>query len=139
MIHIGQLTWFTNLGIDICLFFIRKMEILNSRSCTDAHLFYYFIHILFFRSYYFYFVQLGRFRSLVMKSQTIFVCAFLLSTLVIFTLLLWVMTTTGTSPMVYFLVLLLSKPVIDLVYSSADYTDKVNFSAFLVQFSRLKK
>ena len=113
---IGQLTQFTNLGIDLCLFSnsCHGIEDLNRRSCTDAYL---FISIC---------VQLSRLRSLVVKSQTIFVCAFLLSTLVTIVLLLWTMTKPDTSLRAYFLVFLLSKPLIDLIYSSVDYTDKVN-------------
>ena len=113
-------------GIDVCLFFIRKIEVLSRWSRTDAHLFY--------------FVQLSRFRSLVMKSQTKFVCAFLLSTLVLYVMQLWAMTTSELmhSPAAYIVVILLSQPVIDLVSSSVDYTDKVNHSVFLIEFSKSK-
>ena len=92
------------------------------------------MHILF------YFVQLNRFRSLVMKSQTIFVCALLLAMLVLYVVQLWAMTTSELmhSPIAYITVIFLSKPVIDLVYSSVGYTDKVSLSVFLIQFSRSK-
>ena len=126
MIPISQLTRFTILGIDVCLFFIRSMEVLSRRSCTDT--------------YFFIFVQLRRLRSLVMKSQTIFVCAFLLSTLVIYVLQLWEMTTELVNlPTTHILVILQSKPVIDLIYSSVDYADKVSLSVFLIQFSKSKE
>ena len=75
-----------------------------------------------------------------MKSQTIFVCGFLLAIIVIYVINLWAMTKELIkSPVTYILLILQSKPVIDLIYSSVDYTDKVNFSVFIIQFSRLKK
>ena len=111
----------TNLGIDVCLFLNRSMEVLSS-------------------IYFFKFVQLSRLRSLVMKSQTTFVCGWLLSTLVTCVIQLWAMTLTDTVSLSHlFLVIFLSKPVIDLVYSSVDYTDKVNLSVFLIKLSSSKE
>ena len=127
LIPIGQLTRFTNLGIDVCLFIIRSIEVLSRRSCTDAYLLYS--------------VQLSHLRSLVMKTQTIFVISLLLSTLVMFVIQLWIMTTYEvTNLAMNFLVIIpVSIPVVDLIYSSVDYSDKVNLSVFLIQFSNLKK
>ena len=45
------------------------------------------------------------------------------------------MTTTDGSPisMVYlFVAIFISKPVLDLIYSTVDYTDKVSLSVFLI-------
>ena len=72
-----------------------------------------------------YCVQLGQFRTSVLKSQTVFVCGFLLSTIVQYTFITYELT-VSKEYIFYFICILFSRPIIDIICSSTDYTNQVN-------------